>query len=175
MNNNKELENAEYGVDSRYASEEEMKADGKVLMAARLGRMKNLNPNLIIQAELLSLKLRMEEYLTKNIHEKHNFFTEFLSEYIDTICDKRNQFSEDIGISPVTLSHILSKRREPQEKFFLKLMIHSELTYKNVCKFQGKIWFQVYFHEKICDTMASQDKWRPGVEKQVRVSNFVGV
>ncbi len=146
-----------------------------MLMAARLERMKKLNPNLIIQAELLSLKLRMEEYLTKNIHEERNIFLEFLSEYIDTVCNKRNQFAEDIGIASVKLSHILSKRREPQEKFFLKLMIHSELTYKNVGKFKGEIWFQVYFHEKICDTMANQDKWRPVVEKQVRVSNLVGV
>ena len=57
------MENAEYGVDSRYASEEEMKTDGKVLMAARLERMKKLSPNLIIQAKMLSLKLRMEECL----------------------------------------------------------------------------------------------------------------
>ena len=62
MKKDKETENAEYGLDSRYASDEERKADGKILMAAHLERMKNVSPNLIIQAELLSLELRMKEY-----------------------------------------------------------------------------------------------------------------
>lgn len=48
MDNNKEIENAEYGVDSRYTSEEEMKADGKVLIAARLERMKKVSPRRLV-------------------------------------------------------------------------------------------------------------------------------
>lgn len=172
MIKDKKTENVEFGVDSRYQSDNERKTDGKALMAARLERMESQNPNLIIQAKLLQLNLKMEEYLMKQAYEKHNFFTQFLSDYIDTIYGKRSQFAKDIDITPVKLSQVLNKHREPQEEFFLKLMIHSELTYKSVCKFQKKIWYQVYFHEKICDTMSSQDEWRPGVEKQVRTSNL---
>lgn len=50
-------------------------------------------------------------------------------------------------------------------------MIHYEKTYKNVCQFYKKTWYQVYYHEKICDTMSSQDEWRPKVEKHVKIKN----
>jgi hypothetical protein len=49
-------------------------------------------------------------------------------------------------------------------------MIHSEKVHENICEFQKKTWYQVYFHEKICDTMSSQVKWRPNHEKDVRLS-----
>lgn len=49
-------------------------------------------------------------------------------------------------------------------------MIHSEKAYKNVCEFHKKTWYQVYYHEKICKTMSSQEKWRPKIEKKVKLS-----
>jgi len=55
----------------------------------------------------------------------------------------------------------------------MKLMIHSEMAYKNVCEFPKETWYQVYFQEKICDTMSSQEKWRPEIEKHVRLSESI--
>ncbi len=164
----------EYGVDSRYASDEERKADGKVLMAARLERMKNLSPELIIQARLLSLKFRMEDSLLKDDFKHLSLFTEFLSEYIDIIYDKKSRFAEDIDISSVKLSHFLNRHREPQEEFLKKLMIHSELTYKNVGGFEGKMWYRIYFQEKIARIMSSQNAWRPDLEKRIDTSFAMG-
>ena len=54
---NKELEGAEYGVDSRYTSKKDREADGKSLMEARLKRMKNLSEDQITRAKLMQLKL----------------------------------------------------------------------------------------------------------------------
>jgi len=173
MTKEKKIVNVEFGVNSKYQSKRERKVDGKALMEARLERMKNVSPDQVIRAKLLQLKLRMEEYLMKPVYEERNFFTEFLSNYIDTIYDKRNKFADDIDISPVKLSQVLNNHREPQEEFILRLMIHSELTYKNVCEFHKRTWIQVYFHEKICDTMSNQDKWRPKVEKHVKTSNLI--
>lgn len=175
MTKEKKIANTEFGVDSRYSSKATKKIAGKALMESRLERMKNLTPDQILRAKLIQLKLRMAEYLLKPIYKEHNYFTEFLCNYIDAIYERRNKFAEDIDISPVKLSQILNNHREPQEEFFLRLMVHSELTFKNICKFDKSCWYQVYFHEKICDTISSQDKWRPDVEKHVKTRHLIPV
>jgi len=154
-------------VDSRYTSKKEKDVDSRALMEARLQRMKNVSADHIVKARLLQLKLKMEEYIKKPVYKDHNFFTEFLAKYIDTIYNRRNNFAKDIDITPVRLSQVLNNHRDPKEEFMLRLMVHSEKTYKNVCQFNKKTWYQVYYHEKICDTMSSQDEWRPDVEKHV--------
>ena len=107
-NNIKEIEGAEYGVDSRYASKNEKETDGRALMEARLKRMKNVSADHIVQAKLLQLKFKMEEYIKKPVYKDHNFFTEFLTTYIDTIYSRRNNFAKDINITPVRLSQVLN-------------------------------------------------------------------
>lgn len=167
------IEDAEYGVDSRYKSNKERESEATALMEARLMRMKNLSKDQVIRAKLLQLKLRMEEYIKKPVYDKHNYFSEFLKLYIDIIYPKRSFFAKDIDIAPVSLSQVINNHREPKEEFILKLMIHSEKAYKNVCEFHKKTWFQVYYHEKICDTMSNQEQWRPKVEKHVRLSETI--
>ena len=131
--NKKEIEGAEFGVDSRYTSKKEKEADSRSLMEARLKRMKNVSADHAVQAKLLQLKLRMEEYIEKPVYKDHNYFTEFLATYIDTIYSRRNNFAKDINITSVRLSQVLNNHREPKDEFMLKLMIHSEKTYENVC------------------------------------------
>ena len=167
------IEDAEYGVDSRYKSNKERESEATALMEARLMRMKNLSKDQIIRAKLLQLKLKMEEYIKKPVYDNHNYFSEFLKLYIDIIYPKRSFFAKDIDIAPVSLSQVINNHREPKEEFILKLMIHSEKAYKNVCEFHKKTWFQVYYHEKICDTMSNQEQWRPKVEKHVRLSETI--
>lgn len=171
MNNSKKPDkprDPEFGVDSRYKTRKERKIDGKLLMEARLNRINNLSKDQIINAKLLQLKFKMEDYLKQPVYQDHNFFTDFLTDYIDTIYDKRVKFAKDIDITPVSLSQVLNNHREPKEEFILRLMLHSELVFKNICKFNKETWYQLYFHEKICDTMSSQDKWRPEVSKHVK-------
>jgi hypothetical protein len=169
----KRITEPEFGVDSRYKSIDKKLSDGKNLMEARLKRLNNLSRNEIIKAKLLQLKLKMQDYLSQPVYEEYNFFTSFLSNYIDTIYDKRTLFAKDINITPVSLSQILNNHREPKEEFMFRLMLHSELAYKNVCEFQKKTWYQVYYHEKVCDTMANQDEWRPTEKKHVKIKNAV--
>jgi len=169
----KKIIDPEFGIDSRYKSIDKKLADGKGLMEARLKRLNSLSRNQIIKAKLLQLKLKMQEYLSQPVYEEHNFFTSFLSNYVDTIYDKRTMFAKDINITPVSLSQILNNHREPKEEFMFRLMLHSELVFKNVCEFQKKTWYQVYYHEKICDTMANQDEWRPTEKKHVKIKNAV--
>jgi len=160
----------EYGVDSRYTSNKEQENEATALMEARLRRMKNLSHEQIVKAKLMQLRLKMEEYVKKPVYDKQNYFTEFLKLYIDSIYTKRSSFAKDIDIAPVSLSQVINNHREPKEEFIMKLMIHSEKVYRNVCEFHKKTWYQVYYHEKICDTMSSQEKWRPRIEKKVKLS-----
>ncbi len=169
--NNTGLDDAEYGVDSRYKSKKERKSDALALMQARLERMKKLPRKEVLRARLLQLKLKMEDFLEEPVYDGENYFTKFLKTYIDTIYSKRNQFANDIGIRPVLLSQIINNHREPKDEFLLKLMIHSEKTFNNVCEFDKKIWYQVYFSEKICETMSSQNEWRPRIEKDISINH----
>ena len=175
MTRNKDnmIEHAEYGVDSRYKSIKERESEATALMEARLMRMKNLSRDQIIRAKLLQLKLKMEEYIKEPVYSNQNYFTEFLKEYIDIIYPKRSLFAKDIDIAPVSLSQVINNHRAPKEEFIMKLMIHSEKVYKNICAFQKRIWFQVYYHEKICETMSSQAQWRPKVERHVKLSETI--
>lgn len=173
MKNKINTEDAEYGIDSRYQSKQERNIDSAALMEARLQRIKNLSKEQIIHAKLLQLKLKMEEYVQKPVYDNHNHFSLFLATYIDTLYNKRSSFAKDIDITAVSLSQVINNHREPKDEFILRLMIHSEKAYKNICEFPKKTWYQVYFHEKICDTLLNQDKWRPQIEKHVRLSEAI--
>lgn len=162
----------EYGVDSRYKNNKERESDSIALMQARLERMKSLSHEQIIKAKLLQLKLKMERFLNEPESDNHNPFSSFLEMYIDAIYTQRSSFAKDINVSPVFLSQVINNHRKPKEEFILKLMIHPELVFKGVCNFHNEIWYQVYFQEKISETMSSQDEWRPTIEKQVKISKL---
>lgn len=175
MNNKQNILNvdSEYGIDFRYKTTKEKEQDSIALMQARLDRMKNVPREQILRAKLMQLKLKMELYLKEPVFDKQNHFANFLETYVDAIYTKRNEFAKDINVTPVFLSKVINCHRKPKDEFILKLMIHSEKIFKNVGEFHEKTWYQIYFHEKLCDTLSSQDKWRPKIEKQVKVSNLI--
>ena len=177
MTKKKNISNAdpEYGVDSRYKTNKEREQDAVALLEARLERIKNLPKEEILRAKLLQLKLKMENYLKESFDDKaapdqQNHFASFLATYVDILYSKRSEFAKDINIAPVFLSQVINSHREPQEEFMLKLMIHSEKVFRLVANFQKQTWYQVYFHEKLSDTMSNQNKWRPKIEKQVKLT-----
>ncbi|MDT4863558.1 hypothetical protein FQZ97_982710 [compost metagenome] len=176
MNMNKQNieEWAEYGVDSRYKSREEQKADSIALMEARLERMKTLPKEQIIRARLMQVKLKMERFLKESVPDNVNHFTAFVAAYIDVLYSKRNDFADDISVTPVFLSQVINNHREPNEEFILKLMIHSEKAFRNISGFNKKMWYEIYFHQKLSNTLSSQDQWRPEIEKQVRFREVKG-
>lgn len=165
----------EYGIDSRYKSDLESVSEATALMEARLRRMKMLSNDQITKAKLLQLKLKMEEFINHPVYDNHNYFSNFLKFYIDSIYSKRSIFAKDINVDPVSLSQVINNHREPKDEFILKLMIHSEKVYKDVCSFNKKIWYQIYFNNKICEIMAKQEEWQPEIEKQVRISELTKV
>lgn len=175
MTNKKNIDNMdpEFEVDSKYKSNKEKKQDSVALMQARLDRMKHLPKEQVLRAKLLQLKLKMENYLKEPIYDDQNHFAHFLETYVDIMYSQRKVFANDINVTPVFLSKIINSHREPKEEFILKLMIHSEKVFEQVGEFHKKIWYQIYYHQKICNTMVNQDKWRPKIEKQVRISELM--
>lgn len=161
----------EFGLDSRYKNKKEKYSSGKSLLEARLSRMNKLSQSQIINARLLQLKLQMEHYLKDSNNIDSNIFTAFLVKYIDTIYEKRAMFAKDINITPVNLSQVLNNHREPKSEFMYRLMLHSELVYKNICSFDKQTWYQIYYHQKISDTMANQKKWTSKERKHVKLKN----
>lgn len=172
---NNHIMDVEYGIDSRYKSRLERVSEATALMEARLRRMKMLSNDQITKAKLLQLKLKMEEFINHPMYDNHNHFSNFLKLYIDSIYSKRSTFAKDINVDPVSLSQVINNHREPKDEFILKLMIHSEKVYKDVCSFNKKIWYQIYFNNKICEIMAKQEQWQPEIEKQVRISEVTKV
>ena len=164
----------EFGVDSRYKTSKEKEQDSVALMQARLDRMKNLPKEQVLRAKLLQLKLKMENYLKEPVYDNQNHFANFLETYVDAIYSKRSEFANDINVTPVFLSKVINSHREPKEEFILKLMIHSEKVFKYVGEFHKKTWYQIYYHEKLCDTMSRQEEWRPKIEKQVKLTELMG-
>lgn len=175
MNNKNVIADTEpdYGVDSRYKTLRDREQDGVELMQARLDRIKNLSKEQILHAKLVQLKLRMEDYLKRPVHGKQSHFIGFLKAYIDTIYSNRNKFAADINVTPVLLSKVINNHQEPRKEFMLKLMVHSEKVFENIAEFPEQTWYQIYFYDKLCDTMSSQDKWRPEIEKQVKVAELI--
>lgn len=171
--NTREDLDTEFGIDSRYRSDKERKSDATALMEARLTRMRNFSKEHVTKAKLMQLKLRMEEYIKHPVHDNQSNFLDFLKLYIDTLYSKRSDFARDIAVTAVSLSQVINKHREPKEEFLLKLMIHSERVYGGFCAFPKEIWYQVYYHEKICNTMSTQKEWRPEIEKDVRASEVL--
>jgi len=164
---------SEFGIDSRYKTKKERDQDSIALMQARLDRMKNLPKEQILRAKLLQLKLRMEDYLKAPVYDNQNHFAQFLEFYVDAIYSKRIDFARDINVTANFLSKIINSHREPKEEFILKLMIHSEKAFEHVGEFHKKTWYQVYYHEKLSDTMSNQEKWRPEIEKQIKLPELI--
>lgn len=92
---------------------------------------------------LLQLKFVMEDYLKENEYKQGYDFSYFLIEYINRLEIKKKAFAEEMDMDPTELSQIINKHRSPNEKFFIKLEIHSN---KN---FPAVMWSQLLEKEKI--------------------------
>ncbi|UIR57102.1 hypothetical protein LZQ00_04635 [Sphingobacterium sp. SRCM116780] len=169
----KMIEIANEVVDSRYSSAKEQLHDAQLLIELRKQHLSKLSQVDIFRAKLMQLKLQMEEFLKSSEYDNEPHFTTFLETYIDALYNKKSEFAKDIEVTPVSLSQVLNSHREPKAEFMLKLMIHSERAFKLIGSFPEKIWYQVYFQEKMNKTMINQEKLRPEVEKKIKFESLV--
>lgn len=157
-------------VDSRYSSEEEKKRDSVSLMKDRVKRMENMSQADRIRAQLMQLKFKMEEYLEETEYGSPNQFQMFLNQYVSIIYQNKRDFAQDINITPVEFSQILNNHRKPSDSFLKKLVIHSEKVFSSFTSFKASRWIELYHHQLISQTMGNESKWRPDIEKEVKLS-----
>jgi hypothetical protein len=160
-------------LDSRDCSRVDEEKELKALSKARSLRKGKLASQDIRRARLLQLKLKMEEFLSSNSNNTKSQFPLFLEFYVDTIYPKRKLFAQDIDVNPISLSQVINNHREPKEEFILRLIIHSEKVFKNVCHFQSNTWLEVYLKDKFMETISSEKQWRKEEGKHVRVFELV--
>ena len=91
----------------------------------RAKRMAEQTPEEKLMIQILQLKFLMEDYINSSDYNEKLKFGFFLKEYISLLALKNRDFAEDIGISPIELSHYLSNRRKPNEELIIRLEIHS--------------------------------------------------
>lgn len=92
--------------------------------------------------QLLRLKYLMEDYIKENDFKKNHDFSYFLKEYICILELKNKEFANEIDMDPTELSQIINKHRPPNERFIIRLEIHSN---KN---FPAIIWFKLIEKER---------------------------
>lgn len=92
--------------------------------------------------QLLQLRFLMEDYIKESNYKKDYDFSYFLKEYIIRLEKKNKDFANEIDVDPTELSQIINKHRPPNEKFIIRLEIHSN---KN---FPAIIWFKLIEKER---------------------------
>lgn len=173
ISSKKENIDPEFGLDSRYNSKKELQKESLALMQGRLERMKSVSEADILRAKLMQLKFKMEDYLKNTDLESGYNFNLFLETYIDILYPKRIDFAADLNITANYLSKIINRHRAPNDLFILKLMIHSGKVYNQVCRFKEEIWYEIYYKEKISETMRKQDEWGPELGKEIKIKKIV--
>lgn len=163
----------EFGLDSRYRSNYEEQKEAIALMQARIERMKAVSEADILKAKLMQLKFQMEDYLNNKDFVAGNYFTRFLENYIDILYEKKIDFAADLNITANFLSKTINRHVEPNHHFILRLMIHSEKVYKQICQFKKEIWYQIYFKDKIAETMNKEHLWFTEIEREINYKNIL--
>lgn len=169
---NNELEEFKFLIDSRVLSNKEKRDEREAILRAREKRFSNRSENEKKVSRLLQLKYQMENYLSNQKCIYEPLFPKFLSTYIDTLYDKRKNFAIDININPITLSQVINQHRDPQENFLIRLIVHSESAYKNLCSFEKELWPKIYYQDKVCEFLTSSEKSIKFEKKHVKNKEF---
>jgi len=101
----------------RAEAEEEFKAIRLELLKGRTEQQRLL-------AELMRMKLLMQDYLKSGKYDASFSFARQLETYIKTIDRQKKDFAEDINIHPTRLSRILNERENPNVELVYRLEQH---------------------------------------------------
>ncbi|MEM6719323.1 MAG: hypothetical protein AAF611_08425 [Bacteroidota bacterium] len=172
MAETKDLEKFKYLIDSRKLSKSEKERERELLAKARKERYASITLTETKIAKLLQLKYQMEAYIDDANYNTTSSFERFLAAYVDILYEKRKNFAEDISVTPIFLSHVINKHREPKESFIKRLIVHSRDTYKSISEFSLDLWLKVYYQDKVSNFLRGSKKWEKSEEKYVK-SKFI--
>jgi uncharacterized protein YegP (UPF0339 family) len=146
---NKDLEEFKYLIDSRNLSDKEKNEERDAIIKARADRFKERSVDFPKEAKLMQLKIQMRDYLSEVGTFHKSSFSKFLRIYSDILFDKRKEFALDMSIEPMSLSHILNGRREPNDTFLMRLIDHSQNSFKKLGGFDKTLWPMIFYRDKV--------------------------
>lgn len=109
----------------------------KEFLAFRKKKMIESNDNQRLISRLLQLRYHIEDYINGHEFTPDKAFTFFLNEYLKTIDKKKKEFAQEIHIHETKLSQIINGRVKPNDRFIIRLEIHSN----NI--FPALFWFKL--------------------------------
>lgn len=115
------------------------------------------------EARLLQLRYQMEDYLKSSQYDERLSFSHFLRTYIRLSYKIYKDFAKDINIDATELSQILNSHRNPNERTFIKLEIHSNNIISAVT------WYKLIGKEKTRE-LETNKALREEERKLVKVS-----
>src|SRR5690606_23154906 len=76
-------------------------------------------------AELLQFKFQLEDYINSDAYDPKKTFGKFLLNYLSVIGKKSSEFAKDINVHKTEISHIINGSRSPNDRFIVRLELHS--------------------------------------------------
>jgi hypothetical protein len=104
----------------------ELQQEAKEQLAkARKKGQEEMSDETRIELNLLSIRFRIEKYISKKDFDPTQTFPFFLKEYIEAFEVKQKDFAAQISIDETLLSQLTNMHRMPPEYVFIRLEIHS--------------------------------------------------
>ncbi|MDQ3110146.1 MAG: hypothetical protein M3R17_09640 [Bacteroidota bacterium] len=142
----------------------EEKKEDEAFLTHRKKRLLEMTENQKMISRLLQLKFQIEDYIYSSHYSPMRSFSYFLKEYLKTIDRKKKDFANEIQVHETKLSQVLNDRVEPNDKFIIRLEIHS----RNM--FPAVYWFKLL--EKKKEHMLLSDK-KMRIEERKHVKNII--
>ena len=98
-----------------------------------------------LQATLLQVRFKIEDYLNDPKFDENKTFGSFLKSYIESLNKRRNEFAREVNIKPTVLSQYINSHRDPTQIFLIRLELHS---HKNI---PAASWYRLLEKENIHD------------------------
>ncbi|CAN5440683.1 hypothetical protein BH09BAC5_BH09BAC5_03630 [soil metagenome] len=146
----------------------EEKKEDEAFLAHRKKRLLEMTENQKMVSRLLQLKFQLEDYIYSKQYSPMRSFSYFLKEYLKTIDRKKKDFANEIQVHETKLSQVLNDRVEPNDKFIVRLEIHS----RNM--FPAIYWFKLIEKKKEYE-LISDKKIRTEEKKHVKNIIEIGV
>ena len=103
----------------------EKEKEDEAFLAIRKKRLLEMTDQQRMISRLLQLKYQLEDYINSQRYSPIHSFSYFLGEYLKTIDRKKKDFANEINVHETKLSQILNDRVLPNERFIIRLEIHS--------------------------------------------------
>ena len=100
-----------------------------------------------------------------------------IKEFVLRLCPKglykkKKDFASDLSIDPIVLSQVLNDHRDPQESFIHRLVLHSMASFEKVCEFNEDMWPRIFYQDKVCKFLSSQNTLKEAESKYVTARDF---